>query len=343
VSGRAPRAVIFGLGGLALSDEERRFFVAADPLGFILFTRNCAEPGQVRALVDELKATVGRGDAPILIDQEGGRVQRLKPPLWRAAPPSAMFGALCDREEQPAVEAAHLNARLLAAELAELGISVNCAPVLDVRQPCGHEIIGDRAFGADAATVALLGRATCAGLLEGGVLPVLKHVPGHGRARRDSHEELPTVDAPLKELQAVDFAPFAALSDMPLAMTAHVVYAAVDPNAPATTSAKVLGDVVRGMIGFDGLLISDDLCMRALVGTPGQRATAALAAGCDIVLHCNGDLDEMREVADASPSLTAKARARMERALAMRWRAQPFDRAGAHLRLAALVGTTVNA
>jgi beta-N-acetylhexosaminidase len=343
VSGRTPRAVIFGLGGLALSDQERRFFAAADPLGFILFARNCAEPAQVRTLVDELKAIVGRSDAPVLIDQEGGRVQRLKPPLWRAAPPAATFGALCDREEQPAVEAAHLNARLLAAELADLGISVNCAPVLDVRQPCAHEIIGDRAFGADAATVALLGRATCAGLLEGGVLPVLKHVPGHGRATRDSHEQLPIVDAPLEELRSVDFAPFAALADMPLAMTAHVVYAAIDPNAPATTSAKVLGRIVRDMIGFDGLLISDDLCMRALVGKPAERAAAALVAGCDVALHCNGDLDEMREIADASPSLTAKARARLDRALAMLTPAQPFNRATAHLRLAALTGTTVDA
>lgn len=340
---RTPRAVIFGVGGSALSEEERRFFIDANPLGFILFARNCEDAGQVRALVDELKATVGRADTPVLIDQEGGRVQRLKPPRWRAAPPAAVFGALYSRQEQPALEAAFLNARLLAAELAELGILVDCAPVLDVRQPDGHEIIGDRAFAAEAATVALLGRATCAGLLEGGVLPVLKHVPGHGRANRDSHHALPVVDAPLKELQTVDFAPFAALADMPLAMTAHVVYAAVDPDAPATTSATVLGKVVRGMIGFDGLLISDDLCMRALVDTPGQRAAAALAAGCDVVLHCNGNLKEMREIVDASPSLTAKARARLERALAMLTPPQPFNRATAHLRLAALTGGIANA
>lgn len=340
---RTPRAVIFGVGGSALSEEERRFFIDANPLGFILFARNCEDAGQVRALVDELKATVGRADAPVLIDQEGGRVQRLKPPRWRAAPPAAAFGALYSRQEQPALEAAFLNARLLAAELAELGILVDCAPVLDVRQPDGHEIIGDRAFAAEAATVALLGRATCAGLLQGGVLPVLKHIPGHGRANRDSHHALPVVDAPLTELQAVDFAPFAALADMPLAMTAHVVYAAVDPDAPATTSAIVLDKVVRGMIGFDGLLISDDLCMRALAGAPGERAAAALAAGCDVVLHCNGNLEEMREVVAASPPLTAAARARLARSLAMLTPAQTFDRAAADLRLAALTGGTANA
>lgn len=340
---RTPRAVIFGVGGAALSEEERRFFTDVNPLGFILFARNCEYPGQVRALVDELKATVGRADAPVLIDQEGGRVQRLKPPRWRAAPPAAVFGALYTRQEQPALEAAFLNARLLAAELAELGIVVDCAPVLDVRQLDGHEIIGDRAFAAEAATVALLGRATCAGLLQGGVLPVLKHVPGHGRANRDSHHALPVVDASLTELREVDFAPFTALADMPLAMTAHVVYAAVDPDAPATTSATVLDEVVRGTIGFDGLLISDDLCMRALVGAPGERAAAALGAGCDVVLHCNGNLEEMHEVAAASPRMTAAALARLARALAMLTPAQTFDRAAADLRLAALTSGMANA
>jgi beta-N-acetylhexosaminidase len=343
VAERTPRAVIFGLGGLALSDEERRFFADANPLGFILFARNCDEPRQVRALVDALKAAVGRADVPVLIDQEGGRVQRLKPPRWRAAPPASMFGALCARDQRPAVEATFLNARLLAAELVDLGITVDCAPVLDVRQPSGHDVIGDRAFAADSETVALLGRATCRGLLAGGVLPVIKHIPGHGRATRDSHEDLPVVDARLDQLRSVDFAPFTALADMPLGMTAHVVYSALDPDAPATTSTTVLGEVVRDMIGFDGLLISDDICMQALAGPPGDRAASAIAAGCDVVLHCNGDLEEMHDVARASPPLTVEARRRLTRAQAMLTGPQPFDRGAADLRLAALIGTTAMA
>jgi beta-N-acetylhexosaminidase len=343
VTERTPRAVIFGLRGSTLSDEERRFFADVDPLGFILFARNCEEPDQVRALVHALKAAVGRADALVLIDQEGGRVQRLKPPRWRAAPPASMFGTLCARDRKPAVEAAFLNARLLAAELAELGIAVDCAPVLDVRQPNGHEVIGDRAFAADCETVALLGRATCAGLLAGGVLPVIKHIPGHGRATRDSHETLPVVDARLDELRSVDFAPFTALADMPLAMTAHVVYSALDPDAPATTSRIVVREVVRDMIGFDGLLLSDDICMQALAGRAGDRAASALAAGCDVVLHCNADLDEMYQVASASPPLTMKARGRLTRARAMLKGPQPFDRRAADLRLGTLIGTTAMA
>jgi beta-N-acetylhexosaminidase len=343
VAERTPRAVIFGLGGLTLSGEERRFFADANPLGFILFARNCEEPDQVRTLVDASRAAVGRADAPVLIDQEGGRVQRLKPPRWRAAPPMAMFGALCARDRKPAVEAAFLNARMLAAELADLDISVDCAPVLDVRQPNGHNVIGDRAFAADCETVALLGRATCAGLLAGGVLPVIKHIPGHGRATRDSHEGLPVVDAPLEDLIRTDFAPFTALADMPLAMTAHVVYSALDPNAPATTSRIVIRGVVRELIGFDGLLISDDICMQALAGSPGDRAVSAIAAGCDVVLHCNGNLQEMREVAHATPPLTAEAQHRLTRARAMLTRPQPVDRRSADLRLAALLGTTAMA
>jgi beta-N-acetylhexosaminidase len=343
VAERTPRAVIFGLGGSTLSEEERRFFAEVDPLGFILFARNCKEPDQVRALVDALKAAAGRADALVLIDQEGGRVQRLKPPRWRAAPPPSMFGTLCARDPKPAVEAAFLNARLLAAELAELGITVDCAPVLDVRQPNGHEVIGDRAFAADCETVALLGRATCTGLLAGGVLPVIKHIPGHGRATRDSHETLPVVDARLDQLRSLDFAPFTALADMPLAMTAHVVYSALDPHAPATTSRIVVRGVVRDMIGFDGLLISDDICMQALAGSPGDRAASALAAGCDVVLHCNADLDEMHQVASASPPLTMEARRRLTRALAMLTQPQPFDRRATDVRLAALTGTTAMA
>jgi beta-N-acetylhexosaminidase len=332
--------VIFGVAGLTPSEAERRFFADADPLGFILFARNCSAPEQVRTLVDDLRTTVGRADAPVLIDQEGGRVQRLKPPCWRAAPAAALFGDLYVYDERRAVEAAWLNARLIAADLAELGITVDCTPVLDVRHPGAHEIIGDRAFAAEAETVGLLGRATCDGLLAGGVLPVIKHVPGHGRATLDSHEALPVVEAALADLHRVDFAPFAALADMPMAMTAHVVYAAIDPSAPATISAAVLAEVVRGAIGFDGLLISDDLCMHALTGTPGERAAAAFAAGCDVVLHCSGDLDEMREVGCGSSCLSAAALGRLGRAQGMLRLPEPFNRAEAERRLATLIGAT---
>jgi len=357
VAGAAPRAVIFGLAGPQASDDELRFFRDADPLGFILFARNCVEPVQVRALVETLRGTVGRADAPVLIDQEGGRVQRLRPPHWRAAPPAAVFGALCGDESdddsgddidddsrgrsRAAVEACYLNARLLGCELSALGISVDCAPMLDVRQPFGHDIIGDRAFAFDPQTVALLGRATCSGLLAEGVLPVIKHIPGHGRATLDSHLALPVVDAPLADLERVDFAPFAALAHhAPMAMTAHVVYSAIDPLAPASTSRAVVERAIRGAIGFDGLLISDDLCMRALAGTPVERAAAVLAAGCDVALHCNGELPEMRAVADACPPLTAMAQERIARAEVLRRApiAAPLDRPEAERRLAVLLG-----
>jgi len=343
VAGSSPRAVIFGLSGPSLQAAEREFFAQCDPLGFILFARNCVDPAQVRTLVGELRACVGRPGAMVLIDQEGGRVQRLKPPHWRAAPPAEVFGRLCERDEAGAVEAAWLNGRLLAADLAPLGIDVDCAPVLDVRQPDGHAIIGDRAFAARPERVALLARATCSGLLAGGVLPVIKHIPGHGRATLDSHEALPVVDAPRDVLEHVDFPAFAALADMPIAMTAHVVYAAIDPDAPATTSATVVRRVIRGAIGFDGLLLSDDLCMRALAGRPAERATAALAAGCDVLLHCNGVLADMDEVAGACTPLSYAACLRLARAEEMRTPPQPFDAAVAAQRLAELLGTGVSA
>ena len=338
-----PRAVIFGIAGPSLEVAERRFFTESDPLGFILFARNCLEPRGVRSLVDDLRACVGRADAPVLIDQEGGRVQRLKPPHWRAAPPAEVFGRLSEIDELIAVEAAWLNARLLADDLAPLGIDVNCAPVLDVRRPEGHAIIGDRSFADQPETIALLGRATCAGLLAGGVLPVIKHVPGHGRAGLDSHEALPIVDATADDLRRVDFAPFAALADMPLAMTAHVVYSALDPSAPATLSARLIREAIRDTIGFEGLLISDDLCMRALSGTPAERAQAALEAGCDVVLHCNGDLAEMRTVAEACRPLSANSRRRLARAQGMRLPPEPFERKRAVGRLAVLLGSAVSA
>ena len=327
----ASLAAIFGCADLALGDAERRFFREADPWGFILFQRNCRDPEQVRALVAALREAVGR-DAPVLIDQEGGRVQRLKPPHWRQAPAAAAFA---DRDP----EALRLNTRLIAAELAGLGLDVDCLPCLDVPAPGGHGIIGDRAFAADPAVVARLGRVVCEALLEGGVLPVLKHVPGHGRAGADSHLELPRVQASLAELQATDFAPFRALNDMPLAMTAHVVYEAIDPDAPATTSSAVVRDVIRGWIGFDGLLMSDDLTMKALSGDLGARARAALGAGCDVALHCSGVLEEMEAVAAAIGPLDASGARRADAALARRRPPAHLDTLAALARLDSMMGT----
>ncbi|MFQ5534757.1 MAG: beta-N-acetylhexosaminidase [Sphingomonadales bacterium] len=315
-----PRPVIFGCEGLRLSSAEALFFEDAQPLGFILFSRNCRDPAQIRNLVQGLRRSVGRGDAPVLIDQEGGRVQRLGPPFWRSAPCARLFGDLAAHGPELAVEAARLNARLIAAELCDLGINVDCAPVLDIPAAGGHEVIGDRAFSDDPEMVARLGRAMCEGLLAGGVTPLIKHVPGHGRAKADSHLSLPVVDAPARVLEGTDFKPFAALSDMPLAMTAHVVYAAFDASSPATTSRAMIDRVIRTMIGFEGILVSDDIGMGALSGTHAERATAALAAGCDIVLHCNGNLDEMKEVAKAIEPMARQAR---DRAI------QAFGRGGA--------------
>jgi beta-N-acetylhexosaminidase len=312
----APRAVILGCQGAELTPWEADFFAATDPLGFILFARNCRTPDQVTALVAALRATVGRPDAPVLIDQEGGRVQRLKPPHWRATPPPGRFGDLALADRSRALEAVKLNAQCLAAELTPLGVSVNCLPLLDLRLPEAHENIGDRGFGADPDLVAALGRACCEGLLAGGVLPVIKHVPGHGRATVDSHVSLPRVEAGLAELEQSDFAPFRALRDMPWAMTGHVVYVAVDAQRPATTSPKVIDRVIRGWIGFDGVLVSDDLSMEALDGDLGARTGAALAAGCDIALHCNGRRAEMEAVAAAAGPLSAAALRRLAAAAA---------------------------
>ncbi|MHA1599667.1 MAG: beta-N-acetylhexosaminidase [Alphaproteobacteria bacterium] len=312
----AARASIFGCEGLAVTSWERDFFARADPLGFILFARNCETPAQVRALVADLRDCVGRPDAPVLIDQEGGRVTRLKPPHWRAAPAPARFGEIAPVDRDRACAAAELNARLLAAEVLDLGISVDCVPLLDLRIAGADAIIGDRAFSTDADLVADLGRAVCDGMLAGGVLPVVKHMPGHGRALVDSHHALPVVDTPRGELEATDFRPFAALADAPWGMTAHVVYSAIDPQAPATTSRRVIDEVIRGFIGFDGVLVSDDLSMQALQGGLAERATNALAAGCDIALHCNGKAAEMTAVADAVPELTAEAQRRLTAATA---------------------------
>src|SRR5471032_157246 len=329
---------IYGCAGLMLSAAEQVFFRRVQPWGFILFARNIEGPTQVKALVTELRATVDDASAPILIDQEGGRVARLKPPHWRERPAAARFGKLHETNPEAAREATYLNARLIAHDLVSLGINVDCLPVLDVPAPGAHDIIGDRAFATDPATIITLGRAQIEGLLDGGVLPIMKHIPGHGRAGSDSHLALPRVTASLEELSASDFVTFRSLDQCPMAMTAHVVYESIDPQRPATTSPKVIRDVIRGEIGFDGLLMSDDLSMKALDGPLPVRAKAALFAGCDLVLHCNGDMDEMREVASEVKELDGPARRRSKQALAHLSAPGAFDSAAAEARLAALLG-----
>lgn len=328
-----PSACILGCQGPTLTTQERAFFSDVQPWGFILFKRNVETPDQVRRLVDSLRACVDRPGAPVLIDQEGGRVQRLGPPHWRRYPAGRAYGDLAANDPLLRREVTRLGARLLAHDLASLGINVDCVPVLDVPAPDGHEVIGDRAYGHTPDQVAFLGRAAAEGLIAGGVLPIIKHIPGHGRARGDSHMTLPRVEASAAELDGRDFTPFRVLSDMPMAMTAHVVYDAFDPRRPATTSRKVIGQVIRGAIGFGGLLISDDLSMKALSGDFTERARASLAAGCDIVLHCNGDPAEMAAVAAGARPLAGKAKARAAAALARIARApEPFDAAEARAR-----------
>jgi beta-N-acetylhexosaminidase len=331
-------AAVYGCSGPTLTEAERAFFAEARPWGFILFRRNVETPDQVRTLVRALREAIDDPEAPVLIDQEGGRVQRLGPPHWPKYPPGAAY-LEATGDIHAARELVRLGARLMAHDLRELGITADCLPVLDVPVPGAHDIIGDRAYGRDPATVAVLGRAAAEGLLAGRVLPVIKHMPGHGRAFSDSHLELPVVHADLATLDAWDFAPFRALSDMPMAMTAHVVFDAIDPKRPATTSKKAIR-LMRGRLGFDGLILSDDLSMQALSGSLGDRAAAALKAGCDIVLHCNGDFDEMRQVAEATGRLKGRSRRRAEAALARLVREpEPLDAVEAHARFsAALAG-----
>ena len=317
-------AAIYGCAGLQLSADERAFFRDADPWGFIVFARNISAPSQLRALVENLRETVGR-EAAVLIDQEGGRVQRLRPPDWPAYPPGRAYGAAYAGNLDQGIRAAWLGGALIGSDLISLGIDVDCLPVLDVPAPGGHDVIGDRAYGTDPQTVAALGRAAAEGLLASGVLPVIKHIPGHGRAGADSHFDLPRVEASREALEMIDFAPFKALNDMPLAMTAHVVYTAFDPGLPATTSPLVIERVIRGAIGFDGLLMSDDLSMQALSGTLGERARDSFAAGCDLVLHCNGDMAEMRLVAAETPMVSGAAALRAERAERFKKQRQPLD------------------
>jgi beta-N-acetylhexosaminidase len=331
------RAFITGVSGLELSATEREFIRGTRPWGFILFKRNIETPDQVSALVRELRDCLGEADAPVLIDQEGGRVARLGPPHWPAYPPGATFGALYDLDRALGLKAARLSSRLIAADLIDLGITVDCLPLADVPVAGADAVVGNRAYGTEPAKVAAIARAVTEGLEQGGVLPVLKHIPGHGRATADSHHQLPTVDTSRKELERTDFAAFQPLADLPMAMTAHVVFSALDPAQPATTSATIIRQVIRGGIGFQGLLMSDDVSMNALAGSIAERTRAIVNAGCDMVLHCNGKLDEMRDVAHETPELAGEALDRARRALASRRAPEPFDRQAARAELEALM------
>jgi beta-N-acetylhexosaminidase len=328
------KAFICGCSGLALTTKERSFLRATGPWGLILFKRNVRDADQIRALTQAFRECVGRADAPVLIDQEGGRVQRMGPPGWRAYAAAATLEAALPEGEAEA--AAHLTARLIANDLNDVGITVDCAPVLDVAEAETHAAIGSRAYSHRPERVAAMGRAFASGLLAGGVLPVIKHIPGHGRARSDSHYELPVVQATHEELKR-DFAPFAALKDLPMAMTAHVVYSALDAERPATASAVVVHDIMRGEIGYAGLIMSDDVSMKALHGPYEKRARAIFDAGVDLVLHCNGDLDEARTVASASDELTGDALRRAERALAARRPSEAIDQRETEANFAAIM------
>lgn len=325
---------MLGCAGEALSAEERRLFAAADPLGFVIFRRNCRSRAQLRALIAEFRACVGRPDAPVLVDQEGGRVARLRPPEWPAYPAPARLAALPD---SLAEEAAGLAARLIADDLAEIGVTVDAAPVLDLPVADADPVIGDRAWGTDPMRVARLGRAVCDGLLAGSVLPIVKHIPGHGRARVDSHRACPRVETSAAEMAQSDFAPFRALAAMPWAMTAHIVYAAIDDSAPATFSRLVIDTAIRGDIGFAGVLISDDISMGALAGGLAERTRRALDSGCDLVLHCTGVFAEMVEVTEAAMPMSPECEARIGRGEKLRRDSgRPFDRRAAEARLAEL-------
>jgi beta-N-acetylhexosaminidase len=335
----AVQAVIFGCAGIALSADERAFLGDVQPWGLILFKRNVADRAQVQRLTSDFREIVGRGDAPVLVDQEGGRVQRLGPPHWSSYPTAASFLRINDPHQRR--DAIRLGARLIAHDLISVGITVDCLPVLDVPVAGANAVIGDRAYGFDPASVGVAGRAAAEGLIAGGVLPVIKHVPGHGRAAVDSHLSLPKVEADRRSLSDQDFAPFRMLTDMPLAMTAHVVFTAIDARRPATLSRRVLKEVVRGEIGYDGLVMTDDLSMRALEGSFSERTRRAYAAGCDIVLHCNGNPDEMHSVASAARPLTGKALRRAQAALARIAHApEPLDPVDGRARFEQLLAGT---
>ena len=332
-------AFITGVSGPALKDEERAFLREVQPWGLILFERNVGAPDALRRLIDEVRTTLGRR-APVLIDQEGGRVQRLEPPLWPAHPPGAAYGAVYDRDRQTGLAAAKLGARLIAADLAPLGIDVDCMPIADLPVAGADPVVGDRAYGNEPGKVAAIAGAIAQGLTEGGVLPVVKHIPGHGRATADSHKKLPVVNADRAVLEATDFAAFRPLAALPLAMTAHVVFTAIDPSAPATVSPIIVRDVIRDSIGFQGLLMSDDISMGALSGSVGERTCAAFAAGCDLVLHCNGEMPEMLAVAAEAPLLAGEAARRAAAALAANKPAAPIDLPAARAEFLKLMAGT---
>src|SRR6185437_4232566 len=318
------RAFITGLAGLSISANERAFLRESRPWGLIIFKRNVSTPSQVAELAQSFRDAVG-WHAPVLVDQEGGRVQRLGPPAWPAYPPGARYGDLYDREPAAGIAAARLAGHLIAADLAALGIDVDCLPIADVPVFGGDPVIGDRAYGSEPGKVAKIAKAIAEGLQAGGVVPVLKHLPGHGRATTDSHHKLPVVDTDRATLETTDFSAFMPLAGLPLGMTAHVVFSAIDPVAPATTSVTMVRQVIRGFIGFRGLLMSDDVSMNALSGGIAERSHAALAAGCDIVLHCNGNMPEMTAVAGEAPRLSGKAEERAVAALARRSAPEEFD------------------
>src|SRR6266567_5428491 len=331
------RAFITGVSATELSAAERAFIRDERPWGFILFKRNIETPAQAASLVQELRSSINSPDAPVLIDQEGGRVQRLAPPHWPVYPPGAVFGALYGIDPELGFQAARLSSRLIAADLIDLGITVDCLPLADVPVEGSDAVIGNRAYGTEPGKVAAIARAVTDGLEQGGILPVLKHIPGHGRATADTHFRLPEVAAPKTELERTDFAAFRPLADLPMAMTAHVVFSALDPAHPATTSATIVKQVIRSVIGFQGLLMSDDVSMNALAGSVAERTRAIFTAGCDLVLHCNGKLDEMREVAAETPELSGKPLERARRALAARKAPLAFDRVAARGELDGLV------
>jgi beta-N-acetylhexosaminidase len=318
-------AFISGCAGTSLSDDERAFFAETRPCGLILFARNCQSVSQLRTITEDFRDAVESDAALVLIDQEGGRVQRLRPPQWRQMPPARVYGDLYLHDPEGARAAAFAGGRLIAAELREAGITVNCTPVLDVPEAGSHDIIGDRAFSFDPGVVSNLGRAVVEGTLAGGVLPVIKHIPGHGRAMADSHLSLPRIDASAEELIEVDFRPFMALCHAPLAMTAHVLLTAFDEERPASTSPVIMGEVIRELIGLTGLVMSDDIGMQALGGPFAERAAAVIDAGCDVALHCSGELAEMREVASAVPPLEGESAERFSRAIAELGEPQAFD------------------
>ncbi|MEX0346494.1 MAG: beta-N-acetylhexosaminidase [Rhizobiaceae bacterium] len=309
------KAMILGAAGITLTPEEKSFYRNERPWAFILFARNIEEPRQIEDLCAEMRDCVGNPEALVFIDQEGGRVQRLRPPIASNYPDGATIGSIYRKDREAGLRAAWSMSRLHAFDLLKLGITADCLPVLDIPVEGSSNVIGNRAYGDDPSMVAEIGRAAAEGLTSGGVLPVMKHIPGHGRAFADSHFELPAVDAPLEDLRQSDFLPFKAMNDCPMAMTAHIVYRAIDPDNPATTSAKLISQIIRGEIGFEGLLMSDDVSMKALSGDFASRTDAIFSAGCDVVLHCNGVMEEMRAVASATPALKGSAAERAERAM----------------------------